>query len=357
MSETKPPDDIIDIEPQVIDENKADPGPLSRANLTRIAAVGIGALVLGLIGGSWAYRDWLSNYFPSDQIIGLSARVDALETANKETYKRADAIVALTEELKAKLGAAQSAADKSAKDAAASADIAQSQQSSLARMQQTLDEASSGLAALKSQLASSQGAATSATIDPALASRVAQLEQDVASLKQNLPAATSQAALDQAFAALKAKIDTGQGFADELATLARMDPLLPGLAALGLDKAGLPNAIQLSQQLQGLLVQIPKIEIPSSNAQGGSWLDDLGQLFSGIVTIKPIGNTDLPTLVAQAVAFASSGDLQQAIDTLKNVELPADLKAWLDAAQRRLRLEQALATVSNSLAGSVAGKG
>ncbi len=40
----------------------------------------IAALLLGLLGGGWLYRNQLSNYFPTDEMEAMRVRIDTLET-------------------------------------------------------------------------------------------------------------------------------------------------------------------------------------------------------------------------------------------------------------------------------------
>ena len=109
MSEDRPQGDIIDVEPQIISDAPASTRHSGR--LGTWSSVGLLALACA-VGGGWFYRDVLSAYLPSNQEQALTARVDALEALSKDSIKKVDAMFALTEELRAKIGAAQAAVDK-----------------------------------------------------------------------------------------------------------------------------------------------------------------------------------------------------------------------------------------------------
>ena len=139
MSDTQTHDDIIDIDPNVIDEPKPEAARAQRRlELSLIPPIAI-ALICAVAGG-WFYRDWLSGYFPPEQVQELSKRVASIESTTKDNKKRVDAVVALTEELKAKLSAAQSAADKSAKQNADTAALIQTSDNDIAGLKQDVEK-------------------------------------------------------------------------------------------------------------------------------------------------------------------------------------------------------------------------
>ncbi len=357
MSEDKLNDDIIDVEPTIITEPKPEPVSPPKRDMRRILAAGVAlGLVCAVLGG-WFYRGMLASYLPTDQMQALNTRVDTLEVANKDATKRVDAVIALTDELKAKLGAAQAEADKSAKSSLESSSLAQSMSTTVTELKQALDDEKASLESLQAKIGNS--ASTSVAIDPALTARLDSLEKTIGAL-QSAPAAVAQpniASLQQAVDALKAKVASGQGFSQEASAVEKLLPAAEGFDVLNAEAAkGMPNADALLQSLNTIRQALPKAAAPSPS---GGWLDSIGGWFSNLVSVKPMGGDDIATVAAKAGAFLASGDLQQAVDSLSTATapLPGELKNWRDMAQRRLKLEQALSRISAAAAREIASKG
>ena len=353
MSENRPQDDVIDIEPQVVSEDK----PVSvKRNITRNAGLLAGIALLAALGGGWFYRDILSSYLPNDEVHALSIRIDALEAGNKEATKRIDAVIALTDELKAQLGAARAAADKATKDSVDLLAQSQSNGAAVAEMKQALDQARADLENVKSNLAAGVGA-TAGGADPALAQRLDVLEKNLAALSGAAPAKVDLAALKQSLSALNSKISDGLPFAGELTVIARDVPAADGLDVLKAEAdKGLANAKQLATALGPVIAQLPKRDAPSTS---DGWMDRVGNFFAGLITIKSIGSDDWPTVAAKASALVDAGDLQQADALFAGVEgqPPAALATWHELLQRRIKLEDALAKASAAVSREIAAKG
>ena len=342
MSDNKPQDDIIDVEPQVISDAPQN------ARFGRWGVVGLFGLVCAL-GSGWLYRDVLSAYLPSNQQQALTARVDALEAASKDGSKKADAIFALTEELKAKIGAAQAAADKAAKQAGTISAEQEVLTSKLAEAQQSVDNLKVGLASVKSQAGSAD--ATTGTPSVADTARLEKLEHDLAALQAAQPKAVDANALMQSLNQVKAKVAAGEAYADLLKPLAQQLPAADGLDAVQKESAqGLPSAVQLVSTLTIIAAQLPKAS-PAPAATANHWYSGITSFFSELVTVKELGPGQVADAAAKASAFAASGDLQQAADALSAVGdgLPAALKDWKDTALRHVRLEAALDRLSASV--------
>ena len=105
-----------------------------------------------------------------------------MESTTKENQKRVDAVVALTEELKAKLSAAQSAADKSAKQNADTAALMQTSDNDIAGLKQDVEKLVTATAELQARPSGS-----AAADDHALAQRLAQLEKQIAAAPASNP--------------------------------------------------------------------------------------------------------------------------------------------------------------------------
>jgi hypothetical protein len=81
--------------------------------------------------------------------------------------------------------------------------------------------------------------------------------------------------------------------------------------------------------------------------------------LSGVVTIRPLGETDWPAAAERAAAFAEAGDLTQAISVIDSAEgeKPMALTQWRDRAAARLQLEAALNQVSEAVLRQIAALG
>jgi hypothetical protein len=340
----------------------------------------LSALLLGLIGGGWLYREALSDYLPSDKMTAMKARLDTLE-ANGSGM--AGEIAALKQAADGAAVAAGEAA-RSAGDAMAEAKSASAGLSGLTDLSTRLDAMDARIAgaetALKTadaELASFRNTLSQAAAAPAgstapadvaalaaLGLRIDALEKDVASLKSATAQATGDgtasftSALSQALSDLKAKVAAGTGYAEEHDRIARMVPAAAGLQTVGARAAeGLPNASGLVAELRAAIPALPQPETPV--AEDGSYLGSLMNSLSGVLNVRTIGEADWPGVAGQAADFAEAGDLNQAIAVIDAAEgeKPMALVQWRDRAAARLQLEAALAEVSDSVLRQIAALG
>jgi hypothetical protein len=335
------------------------------------------ALLLGLVAGGWLYRDVLAGIFPSDQVQAMQVRLDALEAngggvAEQLASLKAQAAEAATSANAAGEGAA--AALEQAKSATAGLSGLSSKIDSLdqriAAAEAALKTATDDLAQFRTALSSaaapapaaggSQPVADTAAL-AALGQRIDALEKDVASLKSSAGQAKGgdsssvTATLSQALSDLKAKVASGAAYAEEYDRIARMVPAASGLDTVGARAAGgLPNAEGLTAELRAAIPALPQPAAPP--AEDNSYFGTLMKSLSGIITIRPIGETDWPGVANRAAAFAESGDLNQAIATIDAAEgeKPMALTQWRDRAAARLQLEQAVAEVSEAVLRQIA---
>ena len=378
MTDKQKTDDNDPIKPQVIDLNAedvtvdeeprpADPPPVQSAPAARKAGsakwIAL-ALLLGVAGGAWAYRDMLSAYLPSNAVAALQARVEVLE-ANGRT--QADQI-AVIDQSAGSAGKLAAGLEQSVKDSAAAAAEAKSGLAALgerlAANEQALTQLRGDLDALRT--AASKGTGTGGTVDNsalvALGQRIDALEKDMASLKAGsgkADAAASTAALSQALSDLKAKVAAGVPYNDEYARIARMVPAAAGLDVLALNAdAGLPDAAGLAAELRAAIPALPQ-PAAAEAAEGDGYLDWAFDMLSGIVTVRDIGESDWPQLAEKAAALAEAGDLPQAIDVIDQAEgaKPASLSNWRDRAAGRLALLAALDQVDQAVLRQIAQQG
>jgi hypothetical protein len=378
MTDKQKTDDNDPIKPQVIDLNAedvtvdeeprpADPPPVQSAPAARKAGsakwIAL-ALLLGVAGGAWAYRDMLSAYLPSNAVAALQARVEVLE-ANGRT--QADQI-AVIDQSAGSAGKLAAGLEQSVKDSAAAAAEAKSGLAALgerlAANEQALTQLRGDLDSLRT--AASKGTGTGGTVDNsalvALGQRIDALEKDMASLKAGsgkADAAASTAALSQALSDLKAKVAAGVPYNDEYARIARMVPAAAGLDVLALNAdAGLPDAAGLAAELRAAIPALPQ-PAAAEAAEGDGYLDWALDMLSGIVTVRDIGESDWPQLAEKAAALAEAGDLPQAIDVIDQAEgaKPASLSNWRDRAAGRLALLAALDQVDEAVLRQIAQQG
>ena len=307
------------------------------------------ALLGGVVAGGWFYKDVLSSYMPSNELVTARARMEALEAQTKTLGEQLASIAGKSDQLKTEI---QHATEKSSDAQNASAAL----EARLAATEAATKAAKTELEKLKSAVTA--GGTTSTTVDNSalatLAQRLDALEKDVASLKavstpSDQTAAT--ATLSQSLSDLKAKIASGASYRDELERISRMVPAAAGLDTLSANaNEGLPTAAGLAAELTNLIPLLPKqeIELPSSK---NSYLDSFWDAMKGVITVRRIGETDWPDLAAKCAVLAENGDLAQAIEKIDKAEgaKPASLSGWRDRAAKRIALEAALEETSQAV--------
>ncbi len=346
------------VKPQVIDldaedvvvDHTNDPAPPPLPPSPRRAAPLAGWIVVALLGGAaagaWVYKDFLSGYLPSNEMVAAQARIDTLEAQTKTLSEQLAAISTLAGETKSQVGnfttGMQGAAEK-----------VTGLESRIAATEASIKSTKADIEKFKSAAPAAAGPVDGGAL-AVLAQRLDTLEKDVASLKTaNAP--TDQAAvtatLMQSLSDLKAKIAAGAPYRDELERISRMAPAAAGLDALSAHAAeGLPTAQGLAKELTDLIPILPKPETDMI-APDGSYTDGFWKMLKGLITIRRIGEADWPTLASQCAALADSGDLAQAIEKIDKAEgaKPAALSGWRDRAAARIALEAAVEETSKSV--------
>ncbi len=109
--------------------------------------------------------------------------------------------------------------------------------------------------------------------------------------------------------------------------------------------------------LRAAIPALPQAEAPP--ADDNSYFGTLMNSLSGIITIRPIGDTDWRQVAEKAAAFADSGDITQAIHVIDGAEgeKPMALTQWRDRAAARLQLEAAVSQVSEAVLRQIAASG
>jgi hypothetical protein len=95
--------------------------------------------------------------------------------------------------------------------------------------------------------------------------------------------------------------------------------------------------------------------VPKDDSWTGWALDQL----SDLITIRVAGTADWKRAAEQSAAFAESGDLQQAIGTLEEMEgaKPQGIEQWLEKAKARLAIEAQIKSVEETVLRAIAAKG
>lgn len=347
---------IIDLEAETVSDEPGvqeplppSPPPATRRNRSRWLWSAL-ALGIAAAAGAWLYKEALAGYFPSDTMQLANSRIETLEAQTKTLNDQLTALANQSEQLKGTIGNAQATVETAAAQAHEATAKATDVETRIAATESAQLE-------LKSQLSKLSVPAAGTPVDSnalaAFAQRLDALEKDVASLKaQRAPAdtASTTAALSQALADLKAKIATGAQFQNEYDRLARMVPAAAGLDVLKARAAtGLPSAQGLATELRNQIDLLPKPAAPAPEEEG--YFAGLWSALGSVVTIKDIGEADLPAVSTRAADLAEAGDVTGAIALIDGIEgeKPMILTQWRERASQRLALEQASDQVSTAV--------
>ncbi len=357
------------IKPQIIDLDAEDvivddidapaapvpPVPPSKSKLTgKWLAL---ALLASAVAGGWIYKDILSSYLPSNEMVAAQSRIAALEAQTKTQNEQFVGISAAFDQLKGQVGSVETQIKTVADNSTNTENLGTALAARLASAEAATKTAETKIENLKSLIsaggtASSGGGNSSALV--ALAQRLDSVEKDVASLKTTTTPGDQSAAtatLSQSLSDLKAKIASGASYRSELDRISHMVPAAAGLDVLSSHaNEGLPTAAGLAAELTGLIPLLPKpaIETPSTE---GSYMDGFWNMMKSLIVIRRIGESDWPSLAAQCAVLAESGDLSQAIEKIDHAEgsKPQALQQWRDRAAARIELEAALEETSKAV--------
>jgi hypothetical protein len=349
---------VIDLDAEdVIDEQESAPStplPPTPAKKSSVSAKWLVlALLAGAVGGGWVYRDFLSSYFPSNELAAARSQIDTLQAQAKTLSEQVAAISGAADQLKSQVGSfATDIQGITEKSSAASTSF----ETRMAATEAATKTVKAEIEKLKSGISS--GGTASTGVDGSALALVAQrldaLEKDVASLKTakappDQTAAT--ATLSQSLSDLKAKIASGASYRDELDRVSRMVPAAAGLDILAAHAdEGLPTAAGLAAELTGLIPLLPK-QAADTPTTDNSYTDSFWNMMKDVITIRRIGEADWPGLASQCAALAESGDLAQAIEKIDKAEgaKPSVLSGWRDRAAARISLEAASEETSKAV--------
>jgi hypothetical protein len=363
---------IIDINP----DDVVDVGANSTAQPTSLAPkrpgylwplFGIGAVLLGALGGGWLYRDVMSPYFPSEQMSRLIERAETLETGNAALRDKLTSLDTLTQQFKTDIDALEASVTGANSEGQRNGDAVRALADRAGQIEKALKDVQTAQAALQSTVTTLQSAPASATTSAptldltAINQRLDALEKDLVSLKSAAGQGDGDtAALSQSLSDLKAKFAAGAPFADELSRVQRMAPAAPGLDDLArLASTGVPDATALAVSLRAIAKDLTPAPAAASAATDDSWSGWAMDILSDVVTIRNAGDADWVKTAEAAAAFAESGDLTQAIAHVTAAEgaKPPALQQWLEQAQARVSLEATLGDVEAAVLRMLAAKG
>ena len=324
----------------------------------------VAALIVGLAGGGWLYRDVLSSYFPASVVRDLDARTAALEAAAKTTSEQLLAVSTAADQA---AGAATSL-ETAVKDAATGAATAQT---GLAELNQRLATAEKSLQSAKTDLetlraAIASGGTSGGGADPAALAAINQrldtLEKDLASLKAGSSTGentTAISALRQTLSDIQAKIAAGTPYRQEIDRILRIVPSIAAIEVLtNFADAGLANATGLATELRNTIPTLPEPSTDSAATSSG-YLDSFWNALTSIITIRDVGETDWQALAENCAMLAAAGDLGQAIAQIDGAQgtVPSAINQWRDRVVARLKLEAAVEDMAKAVNLVIAAKG
>jgi hypothetical protein len=339
------PDQVVDVDSTANASEPPKPAPRGRSNLPLL---GLAAVLVGAVGGGWLYRDYLSSYFPSNELARVVSRTEAFESENTALRNQVGQLENITSQFKTDIDALESSIGATHSDAKSAAQAVAALSQRADKIEKTIAELRTAQDALSSFVSGMQStpATAAAPVDlTAVTERLTSLEKDVASLKVGQGDTKDLSLLSQALSNLKAQFATGAPFAGELDRIKQMAPAAPGLEDLArYGASGLPTAPALAAELTAIAAQLKPASTQQASPTDDSWSGWIADMFSDIVTIRNAGDADWVKTSEAAAAFADSGDLPQAIAHVLAAEgsKPPQLQQWLERAQARVASEDTL---------------
>ncbi|WP_026605646.1 COG4223 family protein [Methylocapsa acidiphila] len=315
------------------------------------AAIVIGAILA--VGGAFLLRFFdKSGTVAADlsgRIASLSERLESTEKKLDSTEKKIDALAnaerAAVAGVESRIGAAESAASKTAAETAAA--LRDAQNNFAARLSALVKAPNGGadeivdLGPLQTRIDSVEKKLE--TVENALAAPKADVraQQD----RENVATQLEQGAHAQAVAivaeSLLQKVDRGVAFPTEFAALENLGLGPAQLAALQPFAAtGVVSTRKLAEQFSDVASQVAAAE---ESVEDKNLLERLKREASHLVRIRPVGDVDAsdvdaPALVARIENALARLDIEEAVGVW--AQLPASAKAksqsWADAAKARI---------------------
>ncbi len=189
-------------------------------------------------------------------------------------------------------------------------------------------------------------------VSTAVNDRLASAQKKVAELSQAAQEAARTAEVTRMSERLRAAVDTGRAYGQLLGTLARDAAVqIPEALKTGA-KTGVPTMAQLEQDFPPAARRALKASI-EAQANGGRWERFQAWLKAqiGARSLAPRQGDDPDAILSRAEAALRAGQLKKAIDLVQTLPPAgvAEMRDWLDAANRRLAVQTALETLESAL--------
>jgi hypothetical protein len=380
---------IVDVEASEVrdplpssEEHAADrpPAPPPQAEPPRRREVGyvaaglIAAVLAGLALGYWIYE--LAMAPNRDAIATLEDRVAALEKRLADNVSRNDEMAANLNGLRGELQRL-AAQPRSQPDAAVGdrltrveqgagelrtaieelrkslAEQAQAPTAASAETQGAIDQLKQRVGAIDAKLAEPP---PPPTVAPEIAQKIDDLdrrlkdtEAEVKAPKGPPPAPPAGAA----FAALLTKVQSGEPYGAALDQMVGQLPDAPGIEALRAAAAeGAPTMDELRTALENITVSLNAAAPEPHEGLFGALMNRL----SSVVRVRRSGEPDWGVAAAKALEALKAGSLATAVSILGQGSDPPDqIATWLKGARARLKVEEALATLSAAVLRHISG--
>jgi len=354
---------------------------------TVFVVAGLAALVAAGLGGAWAFNAYGVKYFGNssggngvsvEQLAGVTARIDKLESGTATRTGQTDEIKALVAGLQQKISQTsaelnantdklatleataaeiRTALAKAVENGQGPADAANKLQ--FQALSQKITEMEKALADLKNTPVKDNSDIVDnlkARVDALVLRLKAAEEQttattglvnDVKAAQEKLasgPVANPASELAKAFTILRAKISQGVSFEAALDVVAAQLPqetLLDILRPFA--KTGAPTLASLKKALVDVVVSgSEQAEQNPQNSDGGMF-GAITNRLSGLVKVSKVGETDWEALKKQALQALDEGQVGKAVNALKDkAGAPDGIKQWLQLADSKTRVDQAL---------------
>ncbi len=185
------------------------------------------------------------------------------------------------------------------------------------------------------------------TLASAAGDRLKQAQDRAADLSRKLAEQARGLDLQVARDRLRAAIETGRPYAEELARIASEAAIDIPRALRDGAETGVPPLIQLRAEYPDAARRALKAALKAQARAGDGLTGRIAAFLKAQIGVRSLAERpgdDPDALLSQAEAALKRGDLKTAVERLRRLppEALAEMQPWLDGAERRLAVEQAL---------------
>jgi hypothetical protein len=301
-----------------------------------VLVVGLAVLVGGAI---WLLRLDETTAPPMDETV--SPRLQAIEAGSEQIQLR---LVELTSAIQELRTAQRAAAEVEVQQLPPSEQL-QQVESRIADLSQGIERILTSLKQIENGLSAQQSAIRSMT------GLIGELQSRLSASRQQVSPAPSQAnELASALLQLKSAVEEGRPFEQELQRLKALIPEGKEIEELAPASAtGIPKASDLSGQLGRL---VDDLREPTNHQAGpseasGIWVA-LRSKVSSMISVRELKDARWLDAAEGLLERVNQGDLESGVREMKLIGEPAPdvLAAWLQAAEARVRADQAMDALS-----------